>query len=138
MKKNQSLSIIRYQRNGREIVRFKLPQGTLATEIDLSQVRDPRDLSDFMDYKLTELLGQIGMAYNTIAQVTGLSPGTIAGRLNRSQVKVRAYRNGESPLAKELIGRAIVAAQDRLIRDNQKVMLHPNAQMNAQVKRLGL
>ena len=63
-----------------------------------------------IDWRLPEnramiMLANHGISANTIILSTGLTSGQVAYRLHKRHLTLRAYRNGESTLAKTVIER---------------------------------
>ena len=52
-----------------------------------------------------KLLGQLGFSYKCIARETGFSIGSIGRTLCVNGISVKAYRNGDTPLAEMVIRR---------------------------------
>jgi hypothetical protein len=114
--------ITRYKRQGKEVVRFNLPQGRPPTLLDISRLIDPRDLKDVMEYRLVEMLGKAGYAHQCIAEVTGHPTWQISKKLHALGIRVSDYRNGRSKLSQAVIGRAIQVSQSQLV-DNMSKQL---------------
>jgi len=82
------------------------------------------DLAEVIEYRLCEYMGRCGYAYQYIADETGLTKGQVAARLKSGQIKVKDYRNGNSPLAKAIVGKLSAVAKQRYIANMQRYLLH--------------
>lgn len=60
------------------------------------------------------ILGSLGMSDKCITKNTGLTPGQIHTRLRMAKVSRKAYRNGETMIAKAVVARSRSAAEEQV------------------------
>jgi len=112
---------IKFVRGGREIVRYTA--SAPPRQLDITRLRNPQDLAYVIEYRLCEMLGMAGFSYKAIGKVVGLSRDQVGQRLSRLKVSVKSYRNGESPLAREVIARLDEVAQRKLVEHLERYLL---------------
>jgi hypothetical protein len=101
-----------------------VPDRMLATTGPVSQItQNPRELAAVIEYRLAEMMGMAGFSYKAIMRTLGMNSSEVKYRLHRLGVRVRAYRDGETPLAKQVIGRLDEVAQKRLVDNLEKFLL---------------
>jgi len=95
---------------------------TPAAQMDATRV-DPKQLAKLIEYRLVEFMGACGFSDKAITNTLGLTKWQIRWRLHRASIKRTDYRNGTSPLAKQVINRLDTAAQRRLVNDLKPLLL---------------
>lgn len=112
----------RFVRNGKEIV--AIPSNVHAGRLDIRRLtNDPRELAAVIEYRLCEMMGMAGFSYKAMMKTLGLTRTEVKYRLKRIKVRIRDYRDGDSPLARQVISRLDEVAQRKLVENLEKYLL---------------
>ena len=120
MKNDNGAVLIRTTPNTNQVrLSTSLPAGRL----DITRLTNRRELEQVIEYRLAEMMGMAGFSYKAIGKALSLKKWEVKYRLMRVGIKVRAYRDGESPLAREVIARLDEVAQRKLVENLEGYLL---------------
>jgi len=78
---------------------------------------------DIPEDPTVQLMGMLGLSYKAIQKETGLSNYHIAKRLKQAGVKLKAYRDNETPISKQVVHRIGYLAEKRIVDHFEKYLL---------------
>jgi len=113
-----------WERQGKQIV--ALPHDFINKTGHLHVTRitnNPNEIAAVIEYRLCEMMAMSGFSYRAIGNTLALTRSEVAHRIQKLGVKVRDYRDGTSPLAKQVIARLDEVAQRRLVDNLEKFLL---------------